>query len=212
MHTTNISDPFPAITKTPIHDSVSLRYQYQDIIDPHRGDCESVALACLLGIPKLSVPKFAADAYDICVVGGRFEGCDITDREPKDRIPLANHLARKMRDAWLRNGGYRLLSLQFNTIRDYRVIDGIRHLAIVESLNYATNVCYHAVVGTFTKIGDATHFAIEHDPAERNKGRYTHNGVYHTVCVEDRESIDKKYRMVPAGNVKPVLCEFLFKL
>jgi hypothetical protein len=129
----------------------SYLYQKQDIVCSVRGDCASVALACVLGIHKSQVPKFVADAYDSGTPGA---------------------WNRNFHN-WLRENNIRMIEVAFKDIHDYRAIDGIICDATMPSQMYPGGT--HAVVGGWffveheDGIGGYSEFRVVNDPNPFNK-------------------------------------------
>jgi hypothetical protein len=123
---------------------------YQQIIDKDRGDCQTAAIATLLGLDYADVPRWVADAYDVD---------DLSTWYPTML-------------AWLRERGLHYLTIPWRYLGDWRGLVGALCLASMPSQRFPGGS--HAVVGTWRKKdpeggpGSAHEFIVLHDPNPLN--------------------------------------------
>lgn len=127
-----------------------MKLVYQQIVDQNRGDCQTAAMATLLGLDYADVPRWVADAYDARQL----------------------HTWHPAMLAWLREYGFHYLTIQWKSLVDWRGLVGVPCIASMPSQRFTGGA--HAVVGTWKMkdpdggFGSAHMFVITHDPNPLN--------------------------------------------
>jgi len=117
---------------------------FQRIIEQHRGDCFTAALASILELRYEDVPCFLAEAVD-AGQPHRWHAAMIT---------------------WLQALGLRLHQVAWKDFNDWRGVDGALALLSVPSQRFPGGS--HAVVCTWVSEGGGSTMRIIHDPNQEN--------------------------------------------
>lgn len=154
---------------------------YQRIVDAGRGDCLTACIATLLGVDYEYVPTWVADCYD-----------DKKPHEVWDRM-----------GEWLRRQNLHLLTIAFDDLNDWRLLEGVMCIASVPSQRLQ---CTHAVIGSWYKRKNGGHqFRVVFDPNSLNKPypKKTKPGLlFFLVQINPQLSAEQRTRLLPAAALR----------
>ncbi len=131
----------------------------QRIVDEGRGDCQTAAIASILDLDYEQVPTWVANAID------ENKRTDALVNLPESPI-YYQVCPHALMTQWLRERGWHLLDIGWEELRDWRGLVGAYCIASMPSQRYPG--VWHAVVGTWRKVGDGHQFEIVHDPSPVN--------------------------------------------